>query len=166
MSEWDKAKGDYKKEFRNMEKEIKGYSYKNPEKAESTDGKFRGILSEEVGKSRDFLFPIIEKSYIEGDLDDASAMEDAMQWLDVFMLELGLPLAWNDEAVRKDFARLIRLDFSLLNDTKKLADVFRDMQKRWLSGKGGSADKKSASIKKFITELLTLFKRRRHSLGG
>ncbi len=166
MSEWVKATGEVKKEFKEMEGALRGYSYREPKKAESTDKKFRRLVGEETGRCRDSLFPMIEAAYMDNDMDNAGPLEEVMQWLDIFILELGLPLVWDDKAGYKNFAKLIRSDVTLLRNSRKLSEILDRMQKEVLHGKGHSVIRKCAQLKKYISDLLTVFKRRRHALGG
>jgi hypothetical protein len=166
MSEWVRATREAKADFKEMEKAVAGYSYKDPKKAESTDEHVKRILADEAHKAKDFLFPIIEAAYLEEEFDNTGALEDVMQWLDVFMLELGLPLEWDDRASSKNFVRLIKADVTLLRNVRKLAKILEQLNEKVLHGHGGSMVRKSAELKKFISDLLVLFKRRRHALGG
>jgi hypothetical protein len=166
MSEWVKAKSEARADFREMEKALDGYSYKEPKHAERTDERFRRRIGDEINRSRDFLFPMIEAAYIEQDVDDATALEEVMQWLDVFLLELGLPLVWNENADYRSYMKLIRADVTISRNAAKLSKILEKMQEQVLHGKSGSVVRKSAQLKKFISDLLTVFKRRRHALGG
>jgi hypothetical protein len=166
MSEWVKARGEAGKEFREMEKAISGYSYKDPEHAEKTDRRFRELIALNVRNSRDFLFPMIEAAYLQKDFDNAGALDDVMQWLDVFLLELGLKMEWNENANCKGFVSLIKSDVTMLRNSKMLAEIIEQMQKDVLHGKGGSVVRKCAQRRKYISDLLLVFKKRRHSLGG
>jgi hypothetical protein len=166
MSEWVKSKGEAKAECKAMEKAIDGYSYKDPKHSESTDEKLRRLIADEVNKSRDFLFPMVEAAYIEQDTDDATALEEVMQWLDVFLLELGLPLIWNENAGYRNFMKLIKADVTIIANSRKLSKILEKMQEQVLHGKSGSVVRKSAQLKKYVSDLLAVFKRRRHALGG
>jgi hypothetical protein len=166
MSEWVKARGEAKKEFKMMDKLVEGYGYAEPKHAEVTDKHFRRLLADEINKSRDFLFPMIEAAYIESNMDNAGALEEVMQWLDVFLLELGLPLVYNEKAGYREFARLIKSDSGLIENGETLAGVIKKMQDEVLHGRSGPVVRKCAQLKNYLTEMLTLFKRRRHSLAG
>jgi hypothetical protein len=166
MSEWVKARGEAKAEFSDLSKAVPGYSYKDAKSAEETDGKLRKKLQGMVSASRDSLFPMIEAAYLEKDWDNAGALEDVMQWLDLYMLELGLPAEWNEKAGYRGHVKLIRSDLALLRNTAKLAKALEDMNEKVLHGKGGSVVRKSAQLKQFITDLLGSYKKRRHALGG
>ena len=165
MSEWVKAKRELKKEFRKMEKEVKDYSYKDPEHAEKTDEAFRKILAQELNKSREIIFPMIESAYKESDMKNAGALEDVMQWIDVFLLETGLPLEWNKDADHMKYRKLIKLDVTILDNTRKLNGILEKMGEKATEGGSGSAVKKCAQLKNYVSDLLRYFKRRRHSLG-
>ena len=80
--------------------------------------------------------------------------------------ELGLPLMWNEGAGYRKFSKLIKLDATLLGNSKKLSEAIEKMQKNALGGRSGSMVRNCATLKKYITDLLTLFKRRRHVLGS
>jgi len=166
MSEWVKAKRDRKQEHQRMEKAISPYNYENQKKALATDKKFRVAIGDEINKCRDLTFPMIEAAYLENDMNNAGALEDVMQWLDVFLLELGLPLEWNSEANYRLFSKLIRLDDQLYKDSKKLTLALSKLNDKTLKQKGGSVVNQCATLKQYVTNLLTIFKRRRHSLGG
>lgn len=166
MSEWVKAKGEGKPEFKEMEKAVPGYGYKDPKKAESTDEQFRRMIADDINKSRDFLFPMIEAAYLEEDFDNAGALEDVMQWLDVFLLELGLPLVWGEKAGYKKFVRLMKADVTIMRNSRKLTKILEQMQENVMHGKGGSMVRRCALLKKYVSDLLVVFKRRRHALGG
>ncbi len=166
MSEWVKATREAKAEFREMDKAVPGYSYKEPKHAESTDDKFKHLIADEINKSRDFLFPMIEAAYLEKDWDNSGALEDVMQWLDIFLLELGLPLIWNENAGYKNFVRLIKADVTLLRNSRKLTKILEQMQDKVLHGTSGSVVRRCAMLKKYVSDLLVVFKRRRHALGG
>ena len=166
MSEWVRAKREAKAENKSMEKEIDGYSYKDPKHSERTDEKLRRLVADEVNKSRDSLFPMVEAAYIEQDTDDATALEEVMQWLDVFLLELGLPLLWNENADYRGYMKLIKADATIVSNSRKLSNILEKMNAQVLHGKSGSVVRKSAQLKKYITDLLAVFKKRRHALGG
>ncbi len=166
MSEWVKAKGEAKKLFKEIEKEVEGYGYKDPKHAERTDEKFRRLMADWINKSRDFLFPMIEAAYLEEEVENAGALEEVMQWLDVFLLELGLPLVWGDNAAYKDYVKIIQSDVTLVRNGEKLAKTLESMQDQVLHGHGGSMVRKCAQLKKFISDMLVVFKKRRHALGG
>ncbi len=166
MSEWVRAKREAKSESKAMEKEIEGYSYQDPKHSEKTDGKMRRLIADEVNKSRDSLFPMVEAAYIEQDTDDAAALEEVMQWLDVFLLELGLPLIWDEHADYRSYMKLIRADATMIINSRKLSKILEAMNEQVLHGKSGSVVRKSAQLKKYISDLLAVFKKRRHALGG
>ena len=162
MSEWVKAKGESGKELKEVEKRLRSYSYREPKDAEATDREVRKAVAESVNGARDILFPFIEAAYTGSDMATAGAMEEVMQWLDVFLLEAGLPLVWSDKAVSKDFARLIRADAALLKGCATLGEMIRKLK----GAAGKSAEKECAKAKEYITELLSVYKARRHALGG
>ncbi len=166
MSEWDAAKERARKEYRLIEKEIKGYSYASAKSAETTDTALRKAVAANIGMCRDHVFPMIEAAYMEKDFGSAGALEEVMQWLDVFMLELGLMMEWKDHAAMKQYATLIKADWTLLSDSGKLADVLERLNKETLSGKGRSVVKRCAQVKGFVSDLMFVYKKRRHSLGG
>lgn len=166
MSEWNKAKGEVKRKARIMEKIISNYSYQDPKHSSATDKQVRITYGDDVNKARDLLFPLIESSYLENNMDNAGALEDVMQWLDVFLLELGLPLIWKLEANYRDYSRLIKYDVEMLENTRKLLKAFEKLNTEGKKGEGKSFVKKSAQLKKSIQDLLSVFKRRRHVLGG
>ncbi|MBN2330347.1 MAG: hypothetical protein JXC85_00890 [Candidatus Aenigmarchaeota archaeon] len=166
MSEWVRAAREAKQEHNALKKEIEGYSYKDPRHSESTDESFRRLIADEVNKSRDFLFPMVEAAYIEQDTDDATALEEVMQWLDVFLLELGLPLIWNESADYRSYMKLIRTDVTVIKNARDLAKILGKMNDQVMHGKSGSVVRKCAQLKKYVSDLLTILKRRRHALGG
>ena len=166
MSEWVRAKGEAKAEFKEMDKAVAGYSYKEPKHAESTDNHVKRLIADELNKSKDSLFPMIEAAYMEKDWDDSGALEDVMQWIDVFLLELGLPLQWDEKAGCRSFVKVIKADVTLLRNSRKLASILEKMNEQVMGGRGGSAVRKSAQLKKFIADMLGVFKKRRHALGG
>jgi hypothetical protein len=167
MSEWDKSKGQVKNEFNYMDKLIGGYSYRDPDHTEKTDEKLRKLVADEINKSRDFLFPMIEAAYLDKDMKSAGPLDEIMQWLDIFLLELGLRMNWSEVADYKDYMRLIKFDVTLIKNSKKLTQILEKMQNEVLNGRGGSGvPKKCLMIKKYVTDLMTVFKRRRHALGG
>ncbi len=167
MSEWGKARGQVKKEYNSMEKLIEGYNYKDPKHTDKTDEKLRKIVADEINKSRDFLFPMIEAAYREQDMKSAGPLDEVMQWLDIFLLELGLKMSWSEVGDYKDYMRLIKFDSALVQNAVKLAGFIEDMQDSVLRGKGGATvPKKCDQLKKYILDLMALFKKRRHSLGG
>ncbi len=167
MSEWVKAKDNVKKEFNAMEKLINGYSYKDPKHTEKTDERLRQLIADEINKSRDFLFPIIEAAYLDQDMKSAGPLDEVMQWLDIFLLELGLKMNWSEVAVYKDYMRLIKFDTTMINNASRLTGIMESMQDSVLNGRGASSvPGKSLQIKKYIMDLLTIFKKRRHALGG
>lgn len=167
MSEWAKAKDEVKREFNDMEKLIDGYNYKDPKHTEKTDKKLRKLVADEINKTRDFLFPMIEAAYLDQDMKSAGPLDEVMQWLDIYLLELGLKMNWSEVADYKDYMRLIKFDVTLIRNAMKLTEILKDMQDSVLNGKGAaSVPRKSTQIKKYIMDLLTVFKRRRHALGG
>jgi hypothetical protein len=167
MSEWEKARGQVKREFGYMEKAVDGYSYKDGKHTEKTDEKLRGLIAAEITKSRDFLFPMIEAAYLEQDMKSAGPLDEIMQWLEIFILELGLKMNWSETADHKDYMRLIKFDVTLLKNSRQLTEILEDMQDDVLKGKGGSSvPRKCTQIKKYITDMMTIFKRRRHAIGG
>ncbi len=166
MSEWESGKNHAKKEAKELEGLIDGYSYRDAKHAEKTDELYREILTKDMRKCRDLIFPLIEAAYIEQDFKNAGALEDVMQWLDVFLLELGLKLEWNDMATDSEYETLIKTDLVLLNNTNSLVDILDVFQQKTLHGKAGSVVEKCGKIKKYVGDLLLLFKKRRHALGG
>lgn len=167
MSEWGKAKGEMKKEFAWMEKLVDGYSYKDPKHTDKTDNNVRKLVAEEVKKSRDTLFPLIEAAYMDQDMKSAGPLDEVMQWLDIFLLELGLKMNWSEVGDYKDYMRLIKFDITFIKNAKKLTEILDDMHERVMKGKDTrSVPKTSAQIKTYIMDLLKVFKKRRHSLGG
>jgi hypothetical protein len=166
MSEWIKAAKETKPEFREIDKAISDYNYSEPKKAEVTDERVRRLIAEHINKSRDFLFPMIEAAYLEKEMDNASALEDVMQWLDLFLLELGLPLVWDDRADYRKLAKLIKADVTMIRNSKQLEGILESMQDRVLHGRSGPVVKKCAQLKKYISDMLGLYKTRRHVLGG
>ncbi len=167
MSEWEKAKGQVKREVSLMEKHIHTYSYKDSGHTEKTDRKLRELIAAEIKKSRDLLFPMIEASYLKQDMKSAGPLDEIMQWLEIFILELGLKMNWSETADYKDYMRLIKFDFTLVKNSRKLAEIIENMQDDVLKGKGvSSVPGKCTQIKKYITDMMTIFKRRRHAIGG
>ncbi|UCD03191.1 MAG: hypothetical protein JSV63_00965 [Candidatus Aenigmatarchaeota archaeon] len=167
MSEWGKARGEMKKEFSWMEKLVDGYSYQDPKHTDKTDNKVRTLIADEIKKCRDTLFPMIEAAYLDQDMKSAGPLDDVMQWLDIFLLELGLKMNWSEVGDHRDYMRLIKFDITLIKNAKKLAEILDDMHERVLKRKDTrSVPAKSAQIKKYILDLLKVFKKRRHSLGG
>lgn len=166
MSEWIKATGEVKKETKEMEKKVKGYSYRYPDKSETTDEKIRRLIADEINKSRDFLFPLIENSYRKSDIKNASALEEVMQWLDVSLLELGLPLIWSETAGYKSFEKLIRLDTAILKNSENLAKALEKFHDVVMKGREKDIPEKCVKMKKYITDVLSLYKKRRHILEG
>lgn len=166
MSEWVKAKDAARKEAKEMEKSLKGYSYKDRESAGKTDTEYRKAVAGHINASRDLIFPMIESAYLEKDFESAGALEEVMQWLDVFLLELGLKLEWRDDAGYRDFVTLIRSDFTLLQNAGKLEETIGRMKKDALGGRGRSVVKRCTQLREYVSDLMFVFKKRRHSLGG
>jgi len=167
MGYWSKAAGELRKSVSEMEEEISGYSYKDPKHTEKTDFKFRKIIASEINKCRDLLFPLIEAAYIEQDMKKAGVFDEMMQWFDIFLLELGIGMKWSEVAEKKDYMRLIRLDVSMLKNTRRLTDVMKALNESVLEKKRTvNVSEKGRQIKKYIMDLLSLFKKRRLSLGG
>ena len=165
MSEWANAKSEAKKELKEMEKSVPGYGYAEPKQAEATDGSFRKAMADELNRSRDFLFPMIEAAYIGKDMENAGALEQVMQWLNAFLLELSLPLLWNEKADSRAFSKLIRHDAALLGSAAKLTGTLKDMCDIVLHGKSVAVAKKCAQLNASIIDMLSVYKRRRHALG-
>jgi hypothetical protein len=166
MSEWAKGRKETAKEAGEMEKLIDGYSYQDPGHAERTDQKFRELLGEEIGKARDFLFPLMEAAYLEDNMDNAGAVQDLMQWVEVLALEMGLKFEWNRDATYKNYEKLIKLDASLLANVQNMAKAVHQMNEDVMKGKAGSVVKRCAEMKQSVSEIISSFKKRRHSLGG
>jgi len=166
MSEWAKGKKEAGKEAREMEKLIDGYSYQDPGHAERTDVKYREMLGEEIGKVRDFLFPMLEAAYLEDNMDNAGGLQDLMQWVEVLALEMGLKMEWNRDAAYKNYEKLIKIDAALISDMQNLAKAAHQMNEDVMKGKAGSVVKRCSEMKQTVTGIITSFKKRRHSLGG
>ena len=98
MSEWDKAKKESGKDGKMMAKLVSDYSYKDPATAKKTDRKVKKAVAENLNRSRDFIFPMIEAAYLRKDMENAGALEDNMQWLNVFLLELELQVLPHTDA--------------------------------------------------------------------
>ncbi len=167
MSEWIEAKESAKRESQALGKVVKPYSYKDPKDAENTDMEIRRVAAKHIHGSRDIVFPMIESSYLEKEFKNVTALEDVMQWLEVFILEMELKLVWNSEAGYRQFRRLIKYDAELIRMAVKLESDVRKMMEGAKKGSGRKAVvKRCAEIKSGISDLMLVFKRRRHSLGG
>ena len=167
MSEWGKARSEVKKEHSFMEKLVEGYNYKDPEHLDRTDRKVRILIADEIKKSRDFVYPMIEAAYLDQDMKSAGPLDEVMQWLDIFLLELGLKMNWSEVGDYKDYMRLIKYDVSLIKNAKKLTEIIDVLNERVLRHKDTrSVVTKCVQIKKYIVDLMSVFKKRRHSLGG
>jgi hypothetical protein len=167
MSEWEKAKDEAKREARIMQKEVRGYSYKDEEHAEKTDKEYRNLVSGFINDSRDHVFPMIEAAYLEKHFENASVLEEVMKWLDIFLLEIGLKLEWRDDADYRAFSRLIKADVTLLENSRKLAQITKKMKEDVLRNKAKKPlTKKAHQLRQYVSDLMLVFKKRRHSLGG
>ena len=159
MSEWIRATRELKKETKDLEKLIKGYSYQKRDRAERTDHKVRKVLAEDMEKSKEVVFNAMEDLYKDSDIDRVEKLKEVIEWMDVFTLELTVELVYDEDATSNEFGKLIRYDLSILKDSAKLAGTLSGMQKS-----AGSLVKKAGTIKKYVVGLLQLYKGRRHAL--
>jgi hypothetical protein len=167
MSEWERGCEVAKKEKKAMERLVKSYGYRDEKSAGRTDIEVRKAVAGHVNDSRDLVFPMIEAAYLAQDMDDAGALEDVMQWLDVFLLELGLKLEWNDHAMHRNYVTLIRSDLALMQNSEKLHSAIGKLNEGYLKKKSvRSVKKRCEDIRSFISDVMLVFKKRRHSLGG
>ena len=163
MVEWAKAKETAAREYKAMQKMVEGYGYGEGKAAERTDLHVRTLAAKSVNGARDELFPLIESAYLSKDFDTAGALNDVMQWLDLFLLEMELKLLWKDNAESRGYVVLMRSDAALLRGTGKLAASVKNLRH---AGRGRGVKKACAEIKESVGGLMMLLKRRRHSLGG
>jgi hypothetical protein len=163
MVEWTKAKEAAAREYKALQKTIEGYGYGEGKAAEKTDLSVRKVAAKSINEAKDDLFPLIEAAYMGKDFDSAGALNDIMQWLDLFLLELDLRMLWKSDAGYRGYVILVRSDAALVRGTEKVATSVKGLKS--VKGKGG-VKKSCAEIKESIAGLMMLLKRRRHSLGG
>lgn len=120
-------------EIKAVEKFISAYDYSSESRAEATDGKICKFMIEEVRKSKDYLFHIIQVAYELHEESLDKNFQGLRDDLDIFSDEIKVRnFQWSRNLSQAWIEKLIKHDYHLVQQMHKLNKELDDLHKIFL----------------------------------
>ena len=120
-------------EIKAVEKFIPAYDYSSESRAEATDGKICKFMIEEVRKSKDYLFHIIQVAYELHEESLDKNFQGLRDDLDIFSDEIKVRnFQWSRDLSQAWIEKLIKHDYHLVQQMHKLNKELDDLHKIFL----------------------------------
>lgn len=117
-------------EIKAVEKFIPAYDYSSESRAEATDGKICKFMIEEVRKSKDYLFHIIQVAYELHEESLDKNFQGLRDDLDIFSDEIKVRnFQWSRNLSQAWIEKLIKHDYHLVQQMHKLNKELDDLYK-------------------------------------
>lgn len=117
-------------EIKAVEKFIPAYDYSSESRAEATDGKICKFMIEEVRKSKDYLFHIIQVAYELHEESLDKNFQGLRDDLDIFSDEIKVRnFEWSRNLSQAWIEKLIKHDYHLVQQMHKLNKELDDLYK-------------------------------------
>jgi hypothetical protein len=133
MSDWKGVKNKMNIEIKAVGKFIPAYDYSSESRAEATDGKICRFMIEEIRKSKDYLFHIIQVAYELHEESLNKNFQGLRDDLDVFSDEIKVRnFQWSRDLSQAWIEKLIKHDYHLVQQMQKLNTELYDLHKIFL----------------------------------
>ncbi|MCK4497423.1 MAG: hypothetical protein KAU24_04450 [Candidatus Aenigmarchaeota archaeon] len=133
MPVWKMVKNKMSIEIKAVEKFIPAYDYSSESRAEATDGKICKFMIEEVRKSKDYLFHIIQVAYELHEESLDKNFQGLRDDLDIFSDEIKVRnFQWSRDLSQAWIEKLIKHDYHLVQQMHKLNKELDDLHKIFL----------------------------------